>query len=258
MSKNMKRISVSLAAGVAALAIAGGSNAQQLDRALQIAQQSTQEGAQAQEQIDDVSERASNLEREYLALQEQIESQRVFVQQQQVFLQSQENEITELQRQLDRVGTIERDLTPMLLEMYVGLEEFIEQDLEFQMDARMDRLANIEETLGDSQISAAEKYRLILNAYEIEASYGRSLRSYAEQVMRGDTPVEAEILQIGRVALIRQYADGDMEIRTKDSGEWRPVPGSFAASVQRAFRIAGEVTTPEVFVAPLPGPETAQ
>ena len=258
MSKNMKRISVSLAAGVAALAIAGGSNAQQLDRALQIAQQSTQEGAQAQEQIDDVSERASNLEREYLALQEQIESQRVFVQQQQVFLQSQENEITELQRQLERVGTIERDLTPMLLEMFVGLEEFIENDIEFQMDARMDRLANIEQTLGDSQISAAEKYRLILNAYEIEASYGRSLRTYSEQVMREGTPVEAEILQIGRVALIRQFADGDLEILTKASGEWRPVSGSFAAPIQRAFRIAGEVTTPEVFVAPLPGPETAQ
>jgi hypothetical protein len=41
---------------------------------------------------------------------------------------------------------------------------------------------------------------------------------------------------------------------TKDEPNWRPVPGSMADDFQRAVRIADEVTTPEVFPAPLPGP----
>lgn len=256
MSNTIKGIRTMLAAGVTALVFVGGAQAQ-LDTALQVARQSTESGAAAQEQINRLADDADNAERQYLALQEQIEGQRVFLEQQQVFLRSQENELQALESQLERVGNIERDLTPMLLEMFVRLEDFVAQDLPFQMEERTARLAAIEEELGDAQLPPAEKYRRLLNAYEIEASYGRSLRAYAEEVEIDGTPQQAEILQIGRAALIRQVG-GDIEMLTKDNPEWRPVPGGMASNVQRAFRIANEVTTPEVFVAPLPGPSTAQ
>ncbi len=252
MSRTIDVIRTSLVAGAAVLIAAGAAQAQ-LDTALQVARQSTQAGAQAQAQIDTLADQADNAEREYLALQEQIESQQVFLEQQRVFLRSQENELAALQSQLERVGSIERDLTPMLLEMYVALEDFIAQDLPFRMDERMDRLARIEEALGDAGISPAERYRLLLNAYEIEASYGRSLEAYREEVDVNGTPEQAQILQIGRVALVRQVA-GNLEILTKDDPTWRPVPGSMADDFARAVRIADEVTTPEVFPAPLPGP----
>jgi len=253
MSNTMKAIRTSLLAGAAALVAAGAAHAQ-LDQALQVARQSTEAGAQTQAQIDNLADQADNAEREYLALREQIESQEVFLEQQRVFLRSQENELTELQRQLERVGSIEADLTPMLLEMYVRLEAFIEQDLPFRMAEREARLMRIQGSLEDAQISPAERYRLLLNAYEIEASYGRSLEAYEEEVEVDGVPQPARILQIGRVALIRDV-NGALEMLTKDNPEWRPVPGSMAADVDRAFRIANEVTTPEVFVAPLPGPD---
>jgi hypothetical protein len=138
--------------------------------------------------------------------------------------------------------------------MFTALEDFVAQDLEFRMDERTERLDRIREALGDAQVSPAERYRVLLNAYEIEASYGRSLTAYEEEVEVDGVPQPARVLQIGRVALIREV-DGALEIRTKDNPEWRPVPGSMAADVDRAFRIANEVTTPEVFVAPLPGPD---
>lgn len=253
MSNTMKAIRTSLLAGAAALVAAGAAHAQ-LDQALQVARQSTNAGAQAQEEIDRLADQADNAEREYLALNEQIQSQEVFLQQQQVFLRSQENELTELNRQLERVGNIESDLTPMLLEMYVGLETFIAQDLPFRTAEREARLGRIQEALEDAQVSPAERYRLLLNAYEIEAAYGRSLVAYEEEVEIDGVPQPANVLQIGRVAMIRDV-NGDLEILTKDYPEWRPVPGSMSADIQRAFRIANEVTTPEVFVAPLPGPD---
>jgi chromosome segregation ATPase len=175
MSRTFDAIRTSLMAGAAVLIAAGAAQAQ-LDTALNVARQSTQAGAQAQSQIDTLADQASDAEREFLAVQEQIQSQEVFLQQQRVFLRSQENELTSLERQLERVETIERDLTPMLLEMYVQLEAFIQADLPFQMGDRMDRLADIEQALGDPLIPPAEKYRLLLNAYEIESSYGRSAR----------------------------------------------------------------------------------
>lgn len=256
MSKTFKTIRMGMIASAAALVTAGGAYAQ-LDEALRVARQSTQEGAQAQEQITQIADAADNAERQYLAAREQIESQRIFLEQQRVFLLSQENELNALRTQLERVGSIEVDLAPMLLDMYVALEEFINEDIPFQMDVRLQRLENIQTALGDATISAAERYRLLLNAYEIEMGYGRSLRAYSEEVDVDGAPQSAEVVQIGRVALIRDIG-GTLEILTQDNREWRPVPGSMAVDVQRAFRIAREVTTPEVFVAPLPGPTDAR
>lgn len=255
MSMTFKGFRTTLAAGAAALVAAGAAHAQ-LDRAIDVARQSTQDGARAQAQIDDLASAADNAEREYLAVSEQIESQEVFIEQQQVFLQSQQNELNALNSQLERVGDIERDLAPMLLEMFNGLEDFIQADLPFQTDMRVERLDRIRRDLGDASISPAEQYRVLLNAYEIESSYGRSLRVYSEEVLVDGVPEEANILQIGRVALIRSI-NGNNEIMTYDNRTWRPVPGGMTANVQRAFRIANEVTTPDIFVAPLPGP-TAQ
>jgi multidrug efflux pump subunit AcrA (membrane-fusion protein) len=252
MSKTTKWIRTSLAAGAVAAFAAGAASAQ-LDEALRTAQQSTQEGAQAQRQIDDIADRTASLEGQYLALRQQIEDQRIFIEQQQVFLRSQQNELEELTAQLDRVSGIERDLTPMMLEMYVRLEEFVENDLPFQVDQRRARLDNIERVLGSSEFPPSERYRVLLSAFEIEAAYGRGLTTYTEEVEVDGTPEEANILRFGRLAMIR-IIRGNMEIMTSDNLEWRPLPGQHANNVQRALRIAQEVTTPEVFLAPVSGP----
>lgn len=238
----------------------GAVQAQQLDQTLQTARQSTTAGAQTQQRIDTLDDQRTDIELEYRALLEQIESQRLFVEQQQVFIRSQENEVTSLQQQIERVDNIERDLAPMMREMVVNLENFVNLDLPFRMDGENGRLARIEglyELLDDPNISPAERYRVILNAYEIEASYGRSLNAYEEEILEDGIPVSVDVLQIGRVAAIRVYADGRMTIRHANSSDWETLPGSYNANVTRALRIAQEVTTPSVFLAPLPGPTVA-
>lgn len=253
MSNTMKAFRTSLLAGAAALLAAGGAHAQ-LDRALEVARESTVAGATTQTRINQLADAADNDERAYLAVREQIQSQEIFLEQQRVFLESQAIELTELESQLERVGNIDRDLTPMLLEMFVALEDFVAQDLPFRLEERTARLDRIRGDLENAQISPAERYRVLLNAYEIEAAYGRSLEAYTEQVDINGEPFSGNFLQIGRVALIREVG-GNLEIMTKNNQSWRPVPASMATNVNRAFRIANEVTTPEVFIAPLPGPE---
>lgn len=258
---NMKTlVRASLMAAVAATALGGAVQAQQLDQTLQTARQSTTAGAQTQQRIDTLDDQRTDIELEYRALLEQIESQRLFVEQQQVFIRSQENEVTSLQQQIERVDNIERDLAPMMREMVVNLENFVNLDLPFRLEGENGRLARIEglyELLDDPNISPAERYRVILNAYEIEASYGRSLNAYDEEILEEGIPVSVDVLQIGRVAAIRVYADGRMTIRHANSSDWEDLPGSYEANVTRALRIAQEVTTPSVFLAPLPGPTVA-
>ena len=255
-----KLVRASLMAAVAASAVGGVASAQ-LDQTLQVARQGTAEGAQTQSRIDQLDDQRTDIELEYRALLDQIESQRLFVEQQQVFIRSQENEQTSLQTQIDRVENIQRDLSPMMREMVQNLEQFVNLDLPFRLEGENGRLARIERLyalIDDPEVSPAERYRVILNAYDIEASYGRSLNSYDEEILENDIPVRVTVLQIGRIAMIRKYDDGRMTMRHVHSDEWVTLPSGYETNVTRAIRIAQEVTTPSVFLAPLPGPTVAQ
>ncbi|WP_417493788.1 DUF3450 domain-containing protein [Maricaulis sp.] len=253
-------VRASLMAAVAVSAVGGVASAQ-LAPVLQTARQNTNDGAQTQSRIDQLDDQRTDIELEYRALLDQIESQRLFVEQQQVFIRSQENEMGSLQAQIDRVENIQRDLSPMMREMVQNLEEFVNLDLPFRLEGENGRLHRIErlyELIDDPEISPAERYRVILNAYDIEASYGRSLNSYDEEILEEGIPVNVTVLQIGRIAMIRKYPDGRMTMRHINGTDWVALPGSYEANVTRAIRIAQEVTTPSVFLAPLPGPTVAQ
>lgn len=259
--KNMVR--ASLMAAVAAGAVGGAAfgQSQTLNTMLNEAGNSTQQGAQTQTRIDQLDDQRTDIELEYRALLQQIESQRLFVEQQQVFIRSQENEVTSLEQQIERVDNIERDLAPMMREMVSDLEEFVNLDLPFQLEGEEGRLARIEglyELVEDPAVSQAERYRVILNAYEIEASYGRSLVAYEETVIEGEAPINVDVLRFGRVAMVRKYPNGRLTMLSSGAGDWVDLPGSYLSNINRALRIAQEVTTPSVFLAPLPGPTVAQ
>ena len=261
MVKFNKLVRTSLLAAVAVAAIEGSASAQ-LRETLQTAAQSTRDGVTTQERINNLDDQRTDIELEYRTLLQSIEGQRLFIEQQQVFLRSQENEIESIQQQLERVDTIERDISPMMREMVQSLEEFINLDLPFNLQGPEGRLARIErlyELLDDPDISPAERYRVILNAYDAESAAGRSVRAYDEDILdESGAAVTVKVLQIGRVALVRRYPNGDMTIMTADSQDWQPLPGSYLSDVTRAIRIAEEVTTPDIFRAPLPGPTQAQ
>ncbi len=260
--KNLVR--ASLMAAVATAAFGGVASAQSavLNQTLDVAEQSTNAGSQTQRRVDDLDDQRTDIELEYRALLQQIESQRLFVEQQQVFIRSQENELTSLQQQIERVDNIERDLAPMMREMVSLLDQFVTNDLQFQIDGEDGRRARIDrlyELVDDAEVSQAERYRVILNAYEIEASYGRSVVVYEETVLEDGAPVIVDVLRIGRVALIRRArADQSLSILYSGDAGWQDVPSSALSNINRAFRIAEEITTPSVFLVPLPGPSAAQ
>ena len=84
------------------------------------------------------------------------------------------------------------------------------------------------------------------------------MNAYDEEVLEDGIPVQVKVLQIGRVAMIRKYPDNSMTILHNGSSDWEALPSSYEANVTRAIRIADEVTTPSIFLVPLPGPNVAQ
>ncbi len=252
--KFMTRISV---AALAVAAFGGVANAQ-LSSAIKTAERSTASGAAAQARIDRIDDQVGDVVREYRAAIQEKDTVALNVEQQKIFLKSQENEIESLRGQIDRVGDIQAQLLPMMLRMIGALEAFVASDVPFQMEERDARITKLKELAGDPNQSPAELYRQIMNAYQIELSYGNQTTSYNENVLINGEPRKVEFLRIGRVALV--YTDGQqkMHIYNKSTGSYDDLPESFKLDVQSATRIALEQKTPEVFPAPLPGATRVQ
>lgn len=125
------------------------------------------------------------------------------------------------------------------------LGEFIEADLPFLADERADRLASLQDMQARADVSLAEKYRRILEAYQIESDYGRTLEAW-----RGELPVEGgsrsvEFLRLGRTMLYYQTLDAH------ESGWWNPtthawevLDGSARRPIGKAIAIARQQQAP--------------
>jgi len=256
----MTKLKIMTRISVAALAVAtfGVAAQAQLSSAIKTAERSTAAGAAAQARIDRIDDKVGEVVREYRAALQEKETVALNVDQQKIFLKSQENEINSLRSQIDRVGEIQSQLLPMMLRMIGSLEAFIADDVPFQMEEREGRIAKLKELASDPNQSPAELYRQIMNAYQIELSYGNQTTSYSENVLINGEPRKVEFLRVGRVILVYTDSNHKMHIYNKASGSYDDLADSFKLDVQTAIRIALEQKTPEVFPAPLPGATKVQ
>jgi len=250
----MSKISIAkhcLLAGVAAVVFTLPAGAQQLDRAMQVAKGSTAASAASQQRVENLDDEADSMLRDYRAVLQQIDNIQLFVDQQDIYLDSQSAEIRSLNRQLDTVESIKQGMAPMMLRMTIAIEDSIEADLPFNLGDRRARVQRIKDTLANPNVSPAEQYRQVLNAYKIEVSYGYGIASY-----EGRHPAKAGMkvnyLRYGRTALLYMTKDGS-EIASFDmkSKKWVEVPNSKANAVRKAIRIAKEQSAPDIVMAPI-------
>jgi hypothetical protein len=230
----------------------------QLTEAVNEAENATAAAAASQERIDRIADETGDLYREYRAVLNQIESQRLFVDQQRVFVRSQENEIEDIQVQIGEVDNVRKSLLPMQLEMIARLEDFVNLDIPFHQRDRADRVSRLKELMDRPDVAPAEKYRQIVEAYLIEAEYGRKLDTYEAKFGEGEDAPVVDYLLIGRVAFLYMSKDeNQLGIWNPETKGWEDLPGSYRAELRKAIRMAKEVASPDVFTAPVPGPTNA-
>ncbi len=245
---------IAWAGAVSALALSAAAPAQQLEEAVREAEGATRTARDSQSRIDNIEDRTGDIFREFRATLQRIDSQSLFVQQQRVYVESQLNELADLERQINEVDDITTSLLPMQFDMIDSLRQFINLDLPFLLDDRLARVERLETVMDDPNISPAERYRLILEAYQIEADYGRFNRTYEGPLGDGaDAPV-VDYLMIGRLAFVYlTQDDGDAGIWDAQAGDWRSLDSRYYGQIRNAIRVADGIASPDVMVLPVWG-----
>ena len=246
-----KRGRVTLVAS-AALLLAAATAPQAADpvtQAVDATIQSNKAAAASQQRVDQTDDQTKALLDRYRKASWQAQQLKVYAQQLEQLTSAQDAERGSIERQIAELDVTERELLPLMLRMVDTLEKFIALDLPFLKEERKERVGNLRRLLTDPEKGVAEKYQRILEAYQIEADYGRSLGAERADV---DGRV-GDVLRVGRTALFYLAADGG-EITQWDgkSGKWQPLDRRYAASVRKGLKIARETAAADLLVLPMP------
>jgi hypothetical protein len=134
------------------------------------------------------------------------------------------------------------------------LGRFVELDVPFLLEERRSRVATLKQLLGRADVSTSEKYRRILEAYQIEMEYGRTLDAYTGKRGEGDNARTVQFIRMGRIALLYQTLDGD------ETGYWDAekkawvTDAAYARDVKHALSVAKKEGAPDLVMVPVPAP----
>ena len=212
-------------------------------------------------QVDRIADQTDWLLQEFKQVNKQIESLRVYNSQLDRQIVSQKTMMAELQESIENATVIERGISPLMVSMLDGLDDFIYLDMQFKTEARSAAIAELSINLDSAKFSAAEKFRQILEVYDIESAYSLSLESYRDMVdINSDgSEVEVEMLRIGRVALMYQTKDKSQTgAWNKTTGAWETLDSDYRRAVNQGIRIAKKLSPQDVMQMPITAPEIAQ
>jgi hypothetical protein len=227
-------------------------HAQKLNNVVQIAQSGTNEGVASQGRIDQLDDETDGLVREYRAALKQLASLREYNAQLEKLIGAQKAEMVSIRQQIEDVTNVDRSIMPLMFRMIEALEVFVSLDVPFMLDERKARVANLSALMDRSDANPAEKYRKILEAYEIENEYGRTIEAYEGEMEIDGAPRTVSFLRIGRVALIYQTLDGAKSgVWSQDSKSFVDLDGAFNSDLRSALRIAKQQAAPDLMVVPV-------
>lgn len=251
----------SLATGVLALGFLtfnGVANAQTVDSVLKQSTDNTKELKSAQQRINGIAEQTDKLLQEYKIVNKQIEGLKVYNAQQELQIADQERSLASLEESIANAATMERDISPLVVSMIDALERFVELDLPFNVEERQERVAKLRENLGRSDLSSAEMFRQVLEAYKIELDYGNNIESYTETVNVDGTDQDVNIFRVGRIALVYQTKDQSKSaVWNSETASWDALGGDWNGDISEGIKIAKKQSPINIMNIPVSAPQEA-
>ncbi len=248
------------AAATALLAVAGAGSAAdpQLDQAVGQRMEQNQARVASQKKVDGLSDETDKLAVAYRSALHQIDSLRVYNGQISRLITSQHDEMVSLRDQLDNVALVGRQVTPLMLEMIDALAAFVALDVPFLQRERNERVEALRDLMTRADVTDSERYRRIIQAYQIENDYGRTIEAYKGEIDDAGSSRTVDFLRIGRVALLYQTLDGS-ETGSWDAKQraWTPA-SDYKSGVRQGLRIARKQAAPDLLRLPVPAAEALQ
>jgi hypothetical protein len=229
-----------------------------LETIVQVQVAADKDAVESQKRINDLDDQSKEMLNKYNLLVAEAQSMNSYSDQLQLQVKDQNDAIASYNQQLVEIETTQREVMPMMQRMLDQIDRFVELDIPFLLENRRERIQKLKDVMGKADVAISEKYRRIVEAYQIELDFGRTLEAY-EGKLEGDSQGRTvRFLRIGRVGLMYQTMDGDETgYWDKDKKSW-VVANEYRKAVKLGFAVATKQGAPELLEAPVPAPVDAK
>jgi len=240
----------------ASLLIPGLGIGSKLDKAINASVLAQASGSKTQKSIEKVTDETAVLLERYRATMAQVDALRSYNNQLEALLQSQVTEQSDLQNQIEGITTTSREMVPLMQDMLGALEQFIQLDVPFLEQERQARMEGLRTMMGRADVTHSEKFRRILEAYQIENEYGRTIETYQASLNKGESLRTVQFLRVGRVVLVYQTLDGlESGVWNQQKRSFEILPSEYSRAITKGMRIALKQAPPDLLRLPLMTPK---
>jgi len=233
--------------------------ADHLNSAINVETSTNSASIKSQKKIDGLSDKTRKMLDQYRSVTHQTETLTTYNNHLNKLLSSQKQEKESLQQQLTEIETTQREIVPYILRMLDSLEKFVALDLPFLPEERTERIAKLKAMIVRADVTNAEKFRRILEAYQVENDYGNTIEAYRADLDLEGVVSSVDFLRLGRVALYYQRFDGsETGYWDKEQKQWQVLSEDYRNAIRNGLRIARKETAPDLLELPIPAAEAGQ
>ena len=210
---------------------------------------------ESQQRIDKVVEQTRKMEDRYRASLKEIDGLKIYNQLLELQIENQARVKVDLEQSILVASQINRKIVPVMTQMIDSLDQFVQLDVPFLMEERTERVDFLKELMQREDVTVAEKFRKVTEAYQIENDYGKTIETYKDTLEVDGKTLELDFLRIGRVSFLYQSVDGAV------SGVWDQKTRSWVDAddnrngIKAGLKIAKKQVAPDLVILPVDSAE---
>ena len=130
----------------------------------------------------------------------------------------------------------------------------------FHEQERAERILFLEENIEKSEVDISEKFRQVLEVYQIENEYGRKMDSYSQIITINGQEHDVNVLRVGRISMVAQTKDTKLSaVFDKTTKTWVELDnGTYRNSIKNGIKMANKQASIGVMTLPISAPTGAK
>ena len=223
-----------------------------LSKVVSAGKEINQSANKSQRRVNTISEQIQTKLQQFKTVNKEVDGLRVYNTQMNTQIENQLNELNQIASSMEQVSIIERQISPLMARMIDTLETFVDLDVQFLPTERSERIAGLKEMMERADVSVSEKFRRVLEAYQVEVEYGRTIEAYNGLLTIDGSERDVDFLRIGRVSLVYQTRDGQkLGLWNNNTKGWDELPAEYRTKINKGLRIARKQLAPDLIIVPV-------
>lgn len=230
--------------------------AKEINTVVEITTKANTHSIQSQNKIDKYVGKKEKLYNIYRGLNNELKSLNNYNKELKEIAVSQNSEQHSIIKQIKQIEKTKREILPLIKNMLLSLDESIKNDIPFLYEERTKRVIRLKKLIKRSDISIASKYRAVIEAYEIENEYSRTIETYTNIVKFNGLAKNVKLLRVGRISLYYVTEDNsECAIWDRQTKNWHILDNSYSIKLNNAIKIAAKKGVPNLLNLPMFAPK---